>query len=289
MDYSVKQMKYDTPSKVRLATGNEFGFLLTMRGTAHINGQWTLCTDNMLICKPKQVLDLEYMGGRIPLSIIWVRLSTQSMADSSSSETDVLASFYINPAPIILVRSQSQILMLIKSLSMQLISLPEEEIRIVADLLEISTIQMFLALVLKACVIEDPYRAKRNPKRDNRLSLDDVFVYIHTHLTEEITLEQLEQEFYVSRHHLIREFKKRTGQTVHRYIVKARLDLCRKYIEQGYSITEVYRMGGFGGYNHFFRAFKQAYGLTPKEYYRSIHESNSYQSSAENNKNIDTK
>ncbi len=76
------------------------------------------------------------------------------------------------------------------------------------------------------------------------------------------------KEFYVSRSHLIREFKKRTGQTVHSYIVQARPDLCRSYMEQGYSITEVYRMGGFGGYNHFFKAFKKVYGMTPKEYCR---------------------
>ena len=29
-------------------------------------------------------------------------------------------------------------------------------------------------------------------------------------------------------------------------------------------------MGGFGGYNHFFRAFKQAYGMTPGEYRESL-------------------
>lgn len=273
MNYSAKQMKFAQPSKVRLATGNEFGFLLAMRGAAHINGRWNFGADDLLICKPKQAMEMEYTGGRVPLSILWVRLSSASMAESSTSETDILASFDINPAPIVLIHAQSQLLMLIKSLALQLISLPEEEFRFAADLLEKSTIQMFLALVLKACVMEDPHRVRIDHKRDNRLLLDDVFAYIHTHLTEEISLEQLEQEFYVSRHHLIREFKKRTGQTVHRYIVKARLDLCRKYIEQGYSITEVYRMGGFGGYNHFFRAFKQAYGMTPREYYRSIHES----------------
>lgn len=272
MKYSAKQMIYTQPSNVRLATGEEHGFLLTMRGTAHINGQWSLSADDMLICKPRQALELEYTGGRVPLSVIWVRLSGEAMVDSSTSETDILASFRVNPAPVAVVRSQSQLLMLIKSLAMQLISLPEEKFWFATDLLEESTIQMFLAFVLRACVMEDPHRAKMDSRQDNRLSLDDVFAYIRAHLTEEITLEQLEQEFYVSRHHLIREFKKRTGQTVHRYIVRARLDLCRKYIEQGYSITEVYRMGGFGGYNHFFRAFKQVYGMTPKEYYRSIYD-----------------
>ena len=48
-----------------------------------------------------------------------------------------------------------------------------------------------------------------------------------------------------------------TGETPHSYIVKSRLDLCRHYIEQGKSIHEVYELGGFGGYNHFFRAFKK--------------------------------
>lgn len=274
MDYFVKQMKYTQPSKIRLATGDEFGFLLTMRGTAHIGSERSLGADDLLICKPTQVVELEYAGGRVPLSIVWVRLSQARMAKSSTEETDILACFHINPAPVAIIHAQSQLLMLVKSLTQQLLSLPEETFRFAIDLLEESTIQMFLALVLKACAMEDPHRAKMNRKQENRLSLDDVFVYIHAHLTEEITLEQLEQEFYVSRHHLIREFKKRTGQTVHSYIVKARLDLCRKYIEQGYSISEVYRMGGFGGYNHFFRAFKQAYGITPKEYYRSIHDSN---------------
>lgn len=81
--------------------------------------------------------------------------------------------------------------------------------------------------------------------------MDDIFIYIREHLTEDISLERLENEFYVSRYHIVREFKKMTGETPHSYIVKSRLDLCRHYIEQGKSIREVYALGGFGGYNHF--------------------------------------
>jgi len=84
-----------------------------------------------------------------------------------------------------------------------------------------------------------------------------------------MTLERLEKEFFVSREHIAREFKRQTGQTVHRYIVKARLDRCCTLIEQGLPITEVYKTSGFGGYNHFFRAFKKEYGMTPKEYFHT--------------------
>lgn len=268
--YTVRQIKYTQPSRYRLATADEFGFLLTMRGVSSISGLWSIGADDLLICKPHQAAELEFSGGRIPLSVIWVRIKTQRMNACSGQQTDILASFYINPTPIARVHSHGPLMMLIKNLALQLLSLPDEELRFGIDLMEQSTIQMFLALVLKMCVQEDPHREKLEKKSDNRLSLDDVFSYIHTHLTEDLSLEQLEREFYVSRHHLIREFKKRTGQTVHQYIIKTRLDLCRRYIEQGYSISEVYRMGGFGGYNHFFRAFKQAYGMTPKEYYRFI-------------------
>ena len=102
--------------------------------------------------------------------------------------------------------------------------------------------------------------------------MDDVFRYIRANLGNDLSLDVLEDQFFVSRHHLCREFKKLTGQTLHSYIVKSRLDLCKKYIEMGKPIKEVYELGGFGSYNHFFRAFKQEYGMTPKEYYESLTE-----------------
>ena len=44
--------------------------------------------------------------------------------------------------------------------------------------------------------------------------------------------------------------------------LKARLDRCCTLIEQGLPITVVYKTSGFGGYNHFFRAFKKAVSYT---------------------------
>lgn len=270
MDYSAKQLTLEPRDHIRLATGEEYGFLLVLHGLLRAGGKWLLGADDLLVFRQRQALELRSGGGNAPGTVLWVRFPLDTVDACSGPGTDLLRSFQVNPAPVAVVRAQSQRVMLIKSLAMQLISLRSEEDPLALELLEQSTVRMFLALTLRACASADPYRPQPRHRGDNRLALDQVFRYIHTHLTEEITLETLEREFFVSRHHLIREFKRRTGQTVHRYIVKARLDLCREYLSQGYSINEVYRMGGFGGYNHFFRAFKQTYGMTPGEYRNSL-------------------
>ena len=125
---------------------------------------------------------------------------------------------------------------------------------------------MLLVLILRACIHAE---FKQRPRSRKVFLIDNLFEYIHAHLTEEITLDDLEKQFFVSKYHILREFKKATGQTLHGYIVKNKLELCQKYIAEGFPITEVYKLGGFGGYNHFFRAFRQEYGMTPKEYYKA--------------------
>ena len=270
MDYSAKQLTLEPKDRVRLATGEEYGFALVLHGLLRAGGKWLLGADDLLVFRQRQAVELRGGGGNAPGTVLWVRFPLDTVDACSGPGTDLLRSFQVNPAPVAVVRAQSQRVMLIKSLAMQLISLRSEEDPLALELLEQSTVRMFLAMTLRACASADPYRPQPRHRGDNRLALDQVFRYIHTHLTEEITLETLEREFFVSRHHLIREFKRRTGQTVHRYIVKTRLDLCREYLSQGYSINEVYRMGGFGGYNHFFRAFKQTYGMTPGEYRNSL-------------------
>ncbi len=264
----VEEIKLEEPGKLRLSSYHDMGFLLIMRGSINANDAGRISPDDLLLCKPQQVLLLEYTGGRIPLTALWVRIPLHTIRECSTEKTDLLSAFHLNPAPVSTVRVSSGTLMLMKSLATQLMRPSEDKFRYAADVMEASTIGMFLALVLQSFAAADPHRIKSEKSNRSQVSLDDVFRYIHNHLTEDLTLELLEKEFYVSRSHLIREFKKRTGQTVHSYIVRVRLDLCRSYIEHGDSITEVYRKGGFGGYNHFFKAFRKVYGMTPKEYYR---------------------
>lgn len=90
--------------------------------------------------------------------------------------------------------------------------------------------------------------------------------YIDQHLEENLTLDKLSLEFYVSKYHISHVFKNNMGIPIHQYITKKRLYACKDAIASNMTISEVYLMFGFGDYSSFFRAFKKEFGISPKEF-----------------------
>lgn len=97
--------------------------------------------------------------------------------------------------------------------------------------------------------------------------IDRVIEHINTNIEEDITVDKLSSHFYISKFHLSREFKKHTGTTIHRYIIQKKLIEAKELILKKIPITDVYKQCGFGDYSNFFRAFKNEYGVTPKQFY----------------------
>lgn len=94
-----------------------------------------------------------------------------------------------------------------------------------------------------------------------------IIEYINEHLDEDSSVDKISEYFYVSKFHLSREFKKHTGTTIHRYIVQKKLIEAKELILGNVPIIDVYKQCGFGDYSNFFRAFKNEYGVTPKQFY----------------------
>lgn len=133
------------------------------------------------------------------------------------------------------------------------------------DLLSKAYITEFL-ININNLVLNDQSDIDIDVKKSNLI--DGIVEYINIHLDEDITIDDLSKEFYLSKFHLSREFKKHLGTTIHRYIVKKKLIKSKELILKGYPIQSVYKHSGFGDYSNFFRAFKNEYGITPKQFYR---------------------
>jgi AraC-like DNA-binding protein len=100
--------------------------------------------------------------------------------------------------------------------------------------------------------------------------IDEIIEYINIHIEEDTTIDELSEHFYLSKFHLSREFKRHTGTTIHRYIVQKKLIEAKELIIKEIPITSVYKQCGFGDYSNFFRAFKNEYGVTPKQFYEAM-------------------
>lgn len=91
----------------------------------------------------------------------------------------------------------------------------------------------------------------------------DIVRYLDAHLTEDISIDALAERFYLSRFHMMRQFKEETGTTIHTYLSDRRLLLARDLIAQGIPATDACFQCGFRTYSSFSRAYGKLFGSTP--------------------------
>jgi AraC-like DNA-binding protein len=97
--------------------------------------------------------------------------------------------------------------------------------------------------------------------------------YIHTHYTEELSLEMLAQKFFISSYYLSHQFKDVTGFTLTDYIQMTKVrNVQAMLINTSIPITEAALNCGFNSFSQFNRVFRKHIGLSPSQY-RKRHQS----------------
>ena len=91
----------------------------------------------------------------------------------------------------------------------------------------------------------------------------EIMRYMDAHLAEDLDVEALAEQFYVSKYHMMRQFHAETGYTVHGYLSQRRLLYARELIGGGMRATEACYRSGFRSYSSFTRAYGKYFGTTP--------------------------
>ncbi|MBQ8203186.1 MAG: helix-turn-helix domain-containing protein [Clostridia bacterium] len=126
---------------------------------------------------------------------------------------------------------------------------------------------LYLTVFLDELCGLSPSKEQTDQNKDN---LPEIIKYINHHLTENITLEKICEKFFISKPHLIRKFKNMTGVTVWSYIRSKRLLLAKEQLQNGGQPTQVAISCGFNDYCSFFKAYKNTFGVSPKEDYKKV-------------------
>ena len=97
--------------------------------------------------------------------------------------------------------------------------------------------------------------------KDSRIQ--SLLQYIDENLTELPNVEGLGERVYLSKYHLMRLFRRETGESIHGYISSRRLLAARDLIAGGLSATEACFRVGWSSYSSFYRAYVKQFGVTP--------------------------
>lgn len=91
----------------------------------------------------------------------------------------------------------------------------------------------------------------------------DLMAYLDAHLAEDLNIDTLAEQFYVSKFHMMRQFRKETGYSIHDYLSQRRLLHARELIAGGMRATEACYRSGFRSYSSFTRSYSKHFGSTP--------------------------
>jgi AraC-like DNA-binding protein len=90
-----------------------------------------------------------------------------------------------------------------------------------------------------------------------------VYEYISAHLRDNLSVTELAETFYMDKNTLTRQFRQVTGMTPAECVRRMRLDAAYTMISHGASASGACHECGFSDYSAFYRAFRQAFGISP--------------------------
>lgn len=102
-----------------------------------------------------------------------------------------------------------------------------------------------------------------SPMMPRNQRIVEILRYIDQHLSEDLDAEVIAKAFFISKYHMMRQFRQETGTTVHLYITQKRLVKARELMDSGMRATEACYRCGWRSYSSFTRAYNKHLGTTP--------------------------
>lgn len=129
---------------------------------------------------------------------------------------------------------------------------------------------IYISQVLGMILAETYYREKHHTTQEQNKHVTNVIRYMYKHLEENMTLEQIAQEFQLSKSYLNAIFQKYTQHAPMDFFISLKMKrACQLLRASDCYIYEVAQRLGYSDQYYFSRIFKKIVGMSPKEYRES--------------------
>lgn len=114
-------------------------------------------------------------------------------------------------------------------------------------------------------------RISDEPEQSEEHVINVITRYLQKHLSEEMSLSVLADEFHLNPQYISRLFKNEIGVNFLTYLTNIRMEKAKKLLlSTALSITDVAERAGYTDYRVFTKVFKKTEGVTPSQYRRDF-------------------
>lgn len=112
---------------------------------------------------------------------------------------------------------------------------------------------------------------KEKPVVKKERVITGITKYMQEHLSEDVSLHILSEEFHLNSQYISQLFKNEIGVNFLTYLTNIRMEHAKKMLlSSSLSIAEVSEQSGYGDYRVFTKVFKKSEGITPSQYRRDF-------------------
>lgn len=124
---------------------------------------------------------------------------------------------------------------------------------------------------LKISMYENKTSSQADSENREERVISSIMRYMQEHLSEEISLSVLADEFHLNPQYISQLFKNEIGVGFLAYLTNIRIEKAKKLLlSTALSVTEISSYVGYGDYRVFTKVFKKTEGVTPSQFRREF-------------------